>query len=493
MPIGFSFVPSSAIASGVFIEQENVRGSLGTLRIPEKIALFGQYNSGKAPANFTPRLLTSPDEAADLYGVGSMLHLMARKAFAAAGIVPIYALPIPDNGSASAAEGSITVEGTASSHGTIALFITNQKISVPVTLGDSANDVAAAIAAALSADVNLPVTATPSGPVIYFTAKWKGETGNAITIKRDLDDSDSLQEPTGITLTISDMTGGATDPDPTDAFEALGAGFFTFIAYPYATSGNLAILEAYGAARVMPDVKKPFVGMIGNVEPRADFLTTAEGRNSAWTTLVNVEGSPSLPCEIAASAASICAASSEANPARPWKTLPLSGIRSGGLPAWTWAQHNAVQAAGGGSTDPQLDGTMRIHDLVTTYKTNALGAADDSFRYPETIANMQAKIYSLDNLFTGTPFDRAIVVDDQAVTGLPYVISPKRVKGFLIRLVDELWMPNAWSKERKAIVDSIVAEIDSQNAGRINVQLTDVIALGLRIMAIKYQWAFSAA
>jgi phage tail sheath gpL-like len=490
--IGFTNVPSSAIASGVFVEQANVRGSLGGLKIPEKIALFGQYNSGKSVVNYTPRLLASADEAASLYGVGSMLHLMARKAFAAAGSVPIYACPIPDSVSGTAAQGSITVSGNASSSGTLALFIAGQKVPVPVTLGSNAATVAQAIASALAAAVNLPVSGSPSGAVINLTAKWKGTTGNDIGIKLDLDDGDSLLEPTGITLTISQLAGGATNPDPSNAFEALGATFFTFIAYPFADSANLTILDNYFNARIAPGVKKPIVAMIGDVTLRAVYNAMITLRNGPGETFVNVEASPSLPCEIAASAVGACANSAQANPARPWKTLLLPGIRAGTLPAWTWAMHDATQGLGGGTTDPNLDGTVKIHDLVTTYQTNALGAADDSFRYPETIANMQGKIYSLDNLFSGTPFDRAIVVDDEATTGLEYAISPKRVKGFLIRLLDELWLPNAWSKNRAAILASIVAEIDSGNAGRINVRFTDVMSAGLRIMAIEYQWSFSA-
>ena len=65
--IGFSLVPRTAIASGVFVEQEAVKGSLGALVIPQKIALFGQYNAGKSPTNYVPRLLASADEAASLY------------------------------------------------------------------------------------------------------------------------------------------------------------------------------------------------------------------------------------------------------------------------------------------------------------------------------------------------------------------------------------------------------------------------------------------
>lgn len=491
--IGFSLVPQGAIASGVFVEQQPVRGGLGSLVIPQRVALFGQYNAGKSVDNYTPRFLSSADQAAQLYGVGSMLHLMARKAFLGSGSVEVYAVPIPDNAGASPASGAINVSGIATSGGTIALFIAGQKIPVRVTLGDSASSIATAIGNAIAAAVNVPVTATPSGSSVSIVSKWGGATANQITMALDLDDGDNLSEPTGVTLSLSQPTGGTTDPNTAPAFDALGADFFTQVAYPYSSSAALATLDSYWTARIAPEVKRPFLAMIGYTGLRAQYLADVELRNSPAETYILAEASPNLALEVAASAVGVCSRSASANPARPWRSLVLPGIRAGNRPALTYAEHDAIQRKGGGTTDANLDGTIQIHDLVTTYKTNALGAEDDAFRYPESIANIQAKIYSLDNLFRGNPFDRAIVIDDQARTGLQYAVSPSRVKAFVLRLIDELWIPNAWSKDRDGIKASIRAEIDPSNPGRINVQLTDNIAAGLRIVGILYNWAFSAA
>lgn len=491
--IGFSSVPQGAIASGVFVEQQPVKGSLGSLVIPQRIGLIGQYNAGKSVEAYTPKYLSSADQAAQLYGVGSMLHLMAIKAFAGAGSVEIYAIPIPGDASSVGSTGTITVSGTATSGGTLALFVAGQKVPVKVTLGDSATAIATAIANAIAATVNAPVSATPSADSVSITSKWKGATANQITIAQDLDDGDILAEPTGVSLAISQPAGGSTDPDTEPAFTALGADFFTQIAYPYSSAGALSDLDAAWTARISPEVKRPFLAIIGYTGLRAQYLTDVEARNSPAETYILAESSPNLALEVAASAVGVCARSASANPARPWKSLVLPGIRAGNRPALTYGEHDAIQRKGGGTTDPNLDGTVQIHDLVTTYKTNALGAADDAFRYPESIANMQAKIYSLDNLFRGHPFDRAIVVDDNARTGVQYAMSPARVKAFVLRLLDELWIPNAWSKDRDAIKASIRAEIDATNPGRINVQLTDSMAVGLRIVAVLYNWAFSAA
>jgi phage tail sheath gpL-like len=172
--------------------------------------------------------------------------------------------------------------------------------------------------------------------------------------------------------------------------------------------------------------------------------------------------------------------------------MTLPGIKPGAVAPWTYAQRNAVVAAGGCATFIDASGVVRIKDMVTTYVTNPLGAVDDSWRKTETVTNYQAKVYSLDQLFMSSPFDQGKIVDDDAVTGQSYAIRPKTVKAYLIDLIDSLWIPQAWSKERDAIVAGIVVEINAMNPGRMDVLIPDVTVTGLRIMAIKYQWSFAA-
>jgi phage tail sheath gpL-like len=490
MPVGFSLVPSNAVASGVFVEQQNVKTSFGSLIIPHKILLLGQYNSGKTPTNNVPVLLQSADHAAQLYGNGSMLHRMAIAAFKGAGAVPIYSCPLADG--TTAMTKTITMVGNATSAGTVSIFIAGIKVTASVSIGDTPTIIASAISAAINAKTELPVTAAPVAGVVTLTCRWRGATGNEIDVSKDLDSGDSTLEPTGTTVTVAAGVSGATDPTPDAALAALGDTWYTFIASPYQLAASITALETAWTTRADPSVKRPFVGLLGAVSAYATALALANGRNSPGSCFVSCEGSPTMPLEIAAAAAGVCSNSAQADPARPWKTLTLPGVRAGTPAEWTYANKQAAELAGLSVTSPQLDGTVRIFDLVTTYKTNSLGAADDAWRYPETITNIQAKIYSLDNLFRGTPFDRAVVVDDSTVSGKSYVISPKRVKAFVVKLIDDLWAPNAWSRYRDQIVASLTAEINASNPGRIDVSLTDYPAAGLRIVAVLYKWSFGA-
>jgi phage tail sheath gpL-like len=97
----------------------------------------------------------------------------------------------------------------------------------------------------------------------------------------------------------------------------------------------------------------------------------------------------------------------------------------------------------------------------------------------------------LDQLFNGSKYLQAIVVDDDSITNLSYVVRPKSVKQDIIKLIDELWMPLALSKQRDDIVENIVTEINSANPTRIDCFIPDILAAGLRIVAVRYEWSYS--
>jgi phage tail sheath gpL-like len=491
MSISFNTVPSNAVASGVFIEQEFKRsGPPGP--IPQRVALLGQYNAGKTPTDNQALTITSVDEAASLFGRGSMLHRMARRLFAGigSGTVQVDAFPLP--GGTGSAAGTITVTGPSTGAGTLAFYIGGDRVPVSVANAAAQNDIATAIAAAINADLDLPVTASATGNAVTLTARNAGLAGNQITVRQSILAGDSSAEPTGLTVVIVAMSGGSADPSIATAITNFGGTFYTWVVCPYNSDTSMDLLEAAGDTRIDPAVKRPFAGVTGYNDTRANFLTYLESRNSPWSTVVPVEGSPDHPAEIAAAVVGVCAVSAQTDPSRPYKTLALSGIKPGSAAPWTYAQLNAVEAAGGAATYLDSSGQVRIADLVTTYTTNALGATDESWRYTVTITNVQAKIYSLDQLFLSSPFDRGKVVDDGAVTGQSYAVRPKTVKAYIIDLIDSLWIPQAWSTNRDTIVEGIQVEINASNPGRIDVLVPDIIAVGLRIMAVKYQWAFSA-
>ena len=133
--ITFNTVPSNAAASAVFVEQEAKRNSLGALVIPQRIALLGQYNTGKTPNDNQAVNVTSKAQADALFGQGSMLSLMVAAALRGSRTVPIDAFPIPDGGGAVAATGKISVAVTTVAAGTLALYVAGKRVPVTVAAG----------------------------------------------------------------------------------------------------------------------------------------------------------------------------------------------------------------------------------------------------------------------------------------------------------------------------------------------------------------------
>lgn len=495
MAIDFQAVPANAIASGVFIEQEYKRTG-PPAPIQQRIALIGQYDTSKDVTVAQPVAIASEEDAIKYFGSGSMLHLLARKLFRNLGssTVQVDAFPVDPALGAEKSEGTITVSGGATSKGVLTFYIAGEVVKVSVANEATEGQIADAIKAAINAKTDLPVTADAASEVVTLTAKWEGKSGDDISVLQNYGTTDFTEDPAGVTITIAPMGSGSGSADKLeDVFKAFGATWYTWVVNPYTETTELTAMEEAGDDRMDPGVKRPFVGVVGNTMTKANFLTWLVSRNSPWTTAVSVEGSPSLPGEIAAAVAGVCAVSAQSEPARPFKNLQLKGILPGKFPQWTYAEINAVQSAGGAVAARDSAGLIRIHDLVTTRTKTAQGADDESWRHTVTITNIQAKINSLEQLFLAAPFDRAVIIDDDTVTGKSFAISPKRLKAYIIKLIDDQWIPEAWSKNRDEIVAGIKTEINKANPNRIDVLIPDIIAVGLRIIAVKLQWSFAPA
>ena len=163
--ISFNFFPSNAAASIVGIENVPAPSGVGGLFIPQKVAVFGQYDATKTGVtNYTPVQVLSVDGAGNTFGFGSMLHMQIRKLEKAllAG-VEIWAFPIPEEAGGTQSAGTYTITGTATSAGTLFLYIAGQKVEIAVASGDDGDAIAITAAAAINALLNVPVTAAVNG------------------------------------------------------------------------------------------------------------------------------------------------------------------------------------------------------------------------------------------------------------------------------------------------------------------------------------------
>ena len=119
-----------------------------------------------------------------LFGEGSVIAEGLKVAFLCCGnnAMEFYALPRDDAsaGGTTAAAYTITITGPATADGRFDLFIADGRYntSVRVNEGDTAEEIATAVAAELNATTGLPFDAVAALGVITLTAKNKGTVGN---------------------------------------------------------------------------------------------------------------------------------------------------------------------------------------------------------------------------------------------------------------------------------------------------------------------------
>ena len=384
MAISFNDVPASLRVPGVYSEVDNSQAVQGPQIIQYKRLLLGQkLSTGTATANTLVRV-TSYAQAKTLFGEGSMLSHMVLAALTQDAFTELWCMPVADNGAGVAATGTIAVAGPATETGTISLYIAGRLIEVAVTTGDSANTIAAAIEAAIDAETELPCTAGVSTNTVTITARHKGTCGNEIDIRENYYDGEAT--PAGVTLTITAMASGATNPSLSTPLANLGDEWFHIWAHPWTDASSLTAIEAELASRFGYDREIEAHAFAAKNDSHSNLGTLGDSRNSPHHVIVSAAYEPMPAYEKAAETASIAAYYGAIDPARPIQNLPFKHC----LPAkrtdlFTFEERNLLLFDGIATTKVDAGGVMQVERLVTTYKENSAGGADTSYLDTETL------------------------------------------------------------------------------------------------------------
>lgn len=489
--IVFESVPTNARASGVFVEEKNVVRSFASLIAPQILLIFGQYNSGKSPTDNVPQLITSLEDAWNRYGRGSLLSRLIAKALSGSrGQVDIYAVPLAEIGGGAFAAGKITVSGTASANGVLSVAIGDDIYELAVASGATAASVMTALANLINANLDSMFTANYASPDVDVTCRHRGAFGNDVNILVSPKAKDVV--PAGLTVTITQIASGASNPTIATAMGNLGDRFYTAIVCPYNDSTNTGLLRTNWITRASASVKKPYMAFVGFDLTRANYLTELDNHNTQSTcTLPTFEILLTPGFELAAEVAGEFARQQLSAPNKPIRNTVLRAAKTRpGFINLTWEQKNQLVNAGGSWFSISEDGSVVLGDICTSRTRTDAGAESYDWLFVETMANLQTKIYSLDQVFSSGKYESAIVVADTDVSNLPYAVRPRTAKQDVIKLIDELWIPFGLSKQRDDIVKNIQSNINTGNASRIDVLVPDIMAAGLRIVAARYEWAF---
>ncbi len=492
MSISFNRIPSDIRVPLFYAEVDNSQAF--NFEGSYRALLIGQRFVVAPVAVNTPVLVTSPDQAGQYFGKGSMLHRMAAAYFKNNDYTELWCVGLDDDGAGVAATGSIKVDAAASAAGTDNLYIAGQRIRYAVASTDTPAALATAISAVINADTNLPITAVVDGgdnAKVNLTARHKGEVGNAIDVRRNYYGVVGGEvSPTGLTITITAISGGSGNPGISTATAAVGDESYRFIGMPYTDAANLAVMQTF-----MDDVTGRWSPLQQNYShcftARSDSLaglgTFGATRNDPHATCFGYYDSPTPSYEAAAMRTGIAAKHITIDPARPLQTLPMIGFLSPPEPSRFTITERNILLHSGIATSYVEGGYSRVEREITTYQENSFGEPDASYLDANTLFTIA---YVLDYLRAGITqkYPRHKLANDGTRFGAGQaIVTPKILKAEIIVNYAQL-EERGLVENLQAFIENLIVERSNSNPSRVDVLFPPDMVNQFRIMALLNQF-----
>lgn len=474
--VSFNQIPGNILVPFFYAEVNSggtpYEGSSRLLLLGQKVA------AGMAPAG-VPVIIQSETDAAGLFGVGSMLYWMYKRARATAPVQPIWALPLADPDGAKAA-GTITISTAPASTGAGILRVLGQRLSVQVYGSDTVAAVASTIAAAING-AGLAVTAAAAAGVVTVTARHAGLASNGLDLTLVTDEPNVL---TATNTTIVALSGGAGAPDLADAFAGLGDDEFDWICGPYADAAALNAVRDLMVTRWGPTVQLYGHYFTINYGTLAANVTLGNSRNDAHASIMASQVSPTPPWEFAAGLGAMAAAHLTDAPelSRPLHTLVLPGLLPPDSRAvwWDIDDRQALYTDGMSAYKVTVDGQVAIDRVITTYQQTALGVTDRTFMSINTMAQSMFFVRYMRTEVSNTHGRQALA--DENPYGLDEICTPDDIRTTLIHAYQGLQALGVVEKA-DLFAEYLVVERDSNNADRVNAFLPPDVVNQLNVFA----------
>jgi len=479
--ISFFSIPSNIRKPGVYFE-ENTNNALQGLTAPQdKICLLAQKLSTGSVASKTPTVVFSDADSALYFGTGSVAHLATKAMFESNPNISLTVCAIDDAGGGTQAAGSFAITGTATAAGSLQIWIGDVGVSVGVSVGDANTTVATNLGTALSAVSNLlPVTYAVVSNAINLTARHKGTLGNQSTL------SYALNTVTGTGVTLTQLTGGASDPDvgvyssAGTVLAAVVAGGYTIFCSTLPDASNLGKIKSMVAFASGAMEQRPAVWAAGateEVDTYSNIKTLAgttmnDGRGSiAWITYANGGNNQakSEPWKVGAEYAAMLSYNSD--PVVPFDGLALATIAPPSV-VDRMTRTQSEDALNNGVTPLEVvpGNEVTIVRAISTYTTTA--------SIPDPTLLDITTVRTLD-------YVRAQIRTRLALRFIRAKLSTKTPARVVSQVLDVLYL-----LEQLEIVQNVaqykagvIAEIDTQTQGQIDVKVPANVVQGLHVIA----------
>lgn len=489
MSVSFNDVPSSLRVPFVTAEFDGSRASQGPALLPYRALLIGMKNSGGSAAANSLVKVTRADQLVALAGRGSQLHRMAQAWFAANQSTELWCGVLAEDAGGVAATGTLTIAGTPTAAGTLALYVGGRRITIPVATTDTPTTIATAIVAAVGNTSGLKdyaVKAANAAGVVTFTAHHKGLEGNEIDIRVNYLDGDAL--PAGITATVVAMASGTVNPVLTGLITAMGDQWFHVIAHPFTDSISLTAIENELLSRSGPLRMIDGVAFTAKAGTFGTVSALGAGRNSRHSSIVRTNGSPTPPSEYAANVAAVVAYYSQIDPARPLQTLPLVWVKAPPEASRdTNNERNLLLFSGIATTRVAAGDVVQIERLITTYQLSAAGSADTAYLDVTTVLTLMYGRFTFRNRIASRYPRHKLANDGTRVGAGQAVITPLIGKAEAIawfREMEELGLFEGFDQFKR----DLVVERNASDPNRLDFLLSPDLVNQLIVGAAKIQF-----
>ncbi|WP_407345109.1 phage tail sheath subtilisin-like domain-containing protein [Dickeya ananatis] len=488
MTISFNEVSSDVRVPLFWAEIDNSKANT-TADGAAPALLLGYANTSSTIPRNTLTIMPSVGLAGSMAGRGSQLARMVNRYrnIDPTGELWVIALDAPSAGNA--ATGTITVVGSAQESGTIYLYVGAVQVQAGVTADDTAIEIATTIAAAVNANLDLPVTATVSSGVVTLTARHKGLCGNDIPIALNYYGIvGSETTPSGVTITIVAMAGGTGAPTLDSAIAVMGDEPFDFIGSPFNDTASVNVIHAELASRwgysrqLYGHAYSAKIGSLSSLVAFGDTLNLPHITMPGYEPTTQTAADELVAMRTARNAVFI-----RNDPARPTQT----GVLTGALPAqkgsrFMFAEHQSLLSHGIATSSVE-SGSLLIQRDITMYQKNNFGVSDNSYYDSETLHTTAYVMRRLKSAITSKYSRHKLANDGTRFGAGQAIVTPAVIKGELLAVYRRM--------ERAGIVENydlfkkyLVVERNADNPNRLDVLFPPDYINQLRVFAVVNQF-----
>ena len=504
MTISFEQIPSTVGVPGTYVEFDGTGARRGQAGKPYKMFVYGQMAAAKSALNLLgstalpniPVQINNANLAKTSFGAGSLLSAAAEIVFKTNSVNEVWFVPQYDDpaGVARVVTADYATVYTAAAAAPFApgverIYIGDREYRTAVAIGDTATVVAAALAANINADTNGLFTAVAAAGVLTLTAKNKGEVPNDVQFVAQYHPNDISASGSFVAFTQS--VAGAQNPNIAAALATASTMYMTHVVLPYNDPTNYALMLAEAQDRWAP---LPSATSLGNGQEdfivfcafrgtEAELTTFMNARNSEYFSTAHIEpgqtingiqygGLMSSAFQYAAAygATSARLASSVCN--NPHQIIVLNCLRPAPVVSrFVWNVRNRAILNHGAATYKYNDANQVVLETAITERiTTDTGATTDAERRVETQLAKSYLRWSVRTMLD-TQYPRSRLADDGNPSLPNNVATPKMIRGSILALCKDVWIPTGVVENFEQFKTSLLVERSTEDCNTIKFQL----------------------